>query len=81
MTGREHYYSQTILPRNEIEIDDVTISNPIQQTIGVPQGPLLYNIATVDVRKVQTTDTVKLYIYADDMALTAISKKDIQEML
>lgn len=87
--GREHYITKItrdILHNNNITIDDgISISKHIQQTIGVLQGdplsPLLFNIATADISEIITKEAVKIYVYADDLAISSTSREELQETL
>ncbi|KAJ4427938.1 hypothetical protein ANN_23948 [Periplaneta americana] len=89
MIGREHYITKItrdILHNNNITIDDgISISKHIQQTIGVLQGdplsPLLFNIATADISEIITKEAVKIYVYADDLAISSTSREELQETL
>lgn len=61
----------------------MTTSNEVQQTNGVLQGdpisPLLFNIMTADIGK--AINGITLIMYADDMAIGAENKEDIQQGL
>ena len=78
---------EAILAYNYIIINDgAALSERVRQTNGVPQGdpmsPLLFNILTADIIYiVKDLPTVKLIMYADDMALGSHCKKDLQSAL
>ena len=87
MIGNEHPIVgivHDIMRRNWLQItDEVTTSNEVQQTNGVLQGdpisPLLFNIMTADIGK--AINGITLIMYADDMAIGAENKEDIQQGL
>lgn len=77
-----------ILRVNTVKIsDNITMSKEIIQTNGVLQGdplsPLLFNIATYDVvqRLRQEAETVRIYIYADDMVIGTHSRTELQRAI
>lgn len=86
ITGKTHETRliRNILANNTVEVDDaVTTSKPIEQTNGVLQGdpisPLLFILATAGIPKAVETEEVKIYAYADDMALVSKNKDKLQE--
>ena len=87
MIGNGNYLTRIIgstLEYNLVTIQDgTTHSSPIKQTNGVLQGdplsPLLFNLATADVRKAVNNTHTSLYTYADDMVLAAKKIEDLQE--
>ena len=74
-----------ILHENQVEIDDsIQVSDPIIQTNGVLQGDplsLLFNIATADIAESMPTENTQVYVYADDMVITATSRQELQDAL
>lgn len=78
---------EALLTYNHIIINDgAVLSEKVRQTNGVPQGdpmsPLLFNILTADIIDiVKDLPTVKLIMYADDMALGSHCKSDLQTAL
>ena len=86
LLGKKHYLTaivRDILARNEITIQDgISKSGRISQKAGVLQGdplsPLLFSIATADVTQI-LEGAANMYIYADDMALTAQSCETLQD--
>lgn len=78
---------EVILTYNYIILNDgVALSEKVRQTNGVLQGdpmsPLLFNILTADIMNtIQDYPTVKLIMYADDMALGSQCKSDLQAAL
>ena len=72
-----------LLVYNVVEITNgVTISEPIIQCNGVLQGdplsPILFNIAIADITSIIEDTSVKMYQYADDIALGSCSKEELQ---
>lgn len=73
-----------ILNNNNLIITDtVDESSPILQSNGVLQGdplsPLLFNIYTADIIETIQNSTTKIYMYADDIALSSTNRIDLQE--
>lgn len=85
----DHYILRTIssiLSENYVSVDDnLLLSKPILQTVGVLQGdpvsPLLFNIVTHDVVQATASEQVKILIYADDMVLLSPNLERLQESM
>ena len=85
MIGNDHPIAEIvhdIMRRNWLQItDEVATSDEVMQTNGILQGdpisPLLFNIMTADIGKATTGTT--LVMYADDMAIGAENKEELQK--
>lgn len=79
--------ASSIMDRNYISIDDsVSISQPIEQTIGVLQGDplsaLLFNVMmhdAVDAIQGEAKEDIDIFIYADDIALGSTNLQTLQK--
>jgi hypothetical protein len=81
--GENHYIKriiENISSKNYIQVNDnLTKSKVREQTIGDPMSPLLFNIATMDAKNTVKREHVKVYDYADDIAVLSESRAELQK--